>query len=147
MNKKGITLTTLIITASIMIILLGVVSVNIKYISDETNAMKFLNDISMVETKVMVEQYNAGSQVDYSFVGTQLTTDNPMTIGGITFPKSEGLWYILNTNDLEKLGLSDITGQYVVDYSTGVVYCVEGVKVNGVKYYNFDDVARVIDFK
>lgn len=145
--KKGLSLAVLIITILVMIILLGVIVINVDDVGEEAAAMKFLNDISMIETKVLVEQYNAGMAENYMFIGTALTQSNPITIGDTIYPYGTSQWYLLNDNDLVNLGVKDIKGTYVVNYTTGDVVSVGGIEVYGMTYYTFDEVAAAIDFQ
>lgn len=145
--KKGISIISLIVAVAIMAILLGAVVFHVYEIGDQATAMKFLSEMSMVETKVMIEQQNAGNQLSYSFVGTRLFETDPIKVGNEFFPRANQIWYVLDENDLQRLGLTDIRGKYVVNYSTGEVYSVEGIKITGKRYYNSNDVAKAIDFE
>lgn len=145
-SKKGMTLATLIVAISIMAILLGVIVYNVSDIGDEAIAMKFLNEVSIIETKVMVEQFNNDTMENYILTGTPLTSSNSILIGGTSYPNGTGLWYMLTNEDLKNIGVVDIKGNYIVNYSTGEVISIEGVTVYGTTYYTFEDVAEAIDF-
>ncbi len=145
-NKKGISLVVLIITIVVMIILVGIIAINVSDVGEEAAAMKFLNDISIIETKVMMEQYNADTLDNYVLKGTRITASNPVTIGDTTYPIGTGNWYMLDSNDIKNIGVKDVSGTFVVNYSTAQVISVSGIKVYGMMYYTFDDVARAIDF-
>lgn len=145
-SKKGMTLAALIVAISIMAILLGVIVYNVSDIGDEAIAMKFLNEVSIIETKVMVEQFNNDTMENYILTGTPLTSSNSILIGGTSYPNGTGLWYMLTNEDLKNIGVVDIKGNYIVNYSTGEVISIEGVTVYGTTYYTFEDVAEAIDF-
>lgn len=146
-GKKGITMITLVATMVIMGILLGVIVSNMGKIDDEAAARKFLTEISMVEAKVLIEQYNAGSTEHYMFKGTPLTRETAINIDGVVYPEGTSKWYKLEKNDLQNLGLRDIVGPYVVNYTTGTVVSIPGVKIYGRTYHTYEDAKNIIDFE
>lgn len=148
-NKKGISMVVLIITVVVMLILFALTVPGIVNVSDEAKAVKFLSNVSIVETKVLQQQINFDNEQDYILPGTLLTSVTAVTIGLQTYPSeiNTGNWYLLNAVDLTNIGIKDIEDTFVVNYITGKVVSQNGVKVNGVIYYTFEDVAEVINFQ
>ena len=144
-GKKGITMMTLVTTIVIMALLLGVIVANVGEIDEEAVARKFLTEISMVEAKVLVEQYNAGATDFYVFKGTELTLQSAVNIDGNVYPDSTGKWYKLEESDLQNLGLRDIVGPYVVNYTTGKVLSIPGVEIYGKMYHTYEEAKKAID--
>lgn len=148
-DKKGISMVVLIITIVVMLILFALTVPGIVNVSDEAKAVKFLSNVSIVETKVLQQQINFDNEQGYILPGTLLTSANAVTIDLQTYPSESntGNWYLLNAVDLTNMEIKDIEDTFVVNYITGKVVSQNGVKVNGVIYYTFEDVAEVINFQ
>jgi len=139
----------LIITIVVMLILFALTVPGIVNVSDEAKAVKFLSNVSIVETKVLQQQINFDNEQGYILPGTSLTSSNAVTIDSQTYPSESntGNWYLLNAVDLTNMEIKDIEDTFVVNYLTGMVVSQNGVKINGVMYYTFEEVANIIDFQ
>ena len=148
-NKNGISMVVLIITIVVMLILFALTVPGIVNVSDEAKAVKFLSNVSIVETKVLQQQINFDNEQGYILPGTSLTSSNAVTIDSQTYPSESntGNWYLLNAVDLTNMEIKDIEDTFVVNYLTGMVVSQNGVKIKGVMYYTFEEVANIIDFQ
>lgn len=141
-NREGISLAVLIVTIVVLIILLGVIGINVANVGEETRVMQFVDELKIIETKVLVEQYKYNTMENYELKGTQLDTN--MTVGSVTYPRPNQTWYIVDEDDLADIGVKNIKGTYIVNYATGEVVSQKGVKLNGVRYYTSNDAGRAL---
>ena len=143
-NNKGITIITLIITI-IVIVIISVFTINKGLNENLSNAdqYKTLNNVSLlidaVENRKALHKLNPSN---YGYIG-----DNEFdskVIGSNTYRSSDG-WYNIQSNDeLQELGVENISGTYLVNYNTGKVVSVEGIQYNGVDYYILNDLKQAI---
>ena len=154
-NQKGITMITLTIAIIILVLISNILIYNAK---DGVYAKKLenmYNDISSLRDKV-VEYYvqygklPAYTNVEYNLDGKDDLKDNWMS----DEEKQAGKFYVIDlkalegvtlnygkdyeqvTNDITSLALSKLTDIYIVNDVTQNVFYVEGISVDGKKYYS-----------
>lgn len=142
-NNKGITLVALIITIIVIIIL---ASISIYY--GLTN-----NTDRAVETKVIYEVNEVLDAVSSRALLNKLNHDYYVLVGdnsfgtatnedGISYNSNDG-WYIVNSKEqFDELGITNATGEYIVNYKTGQVVSQKAIMYNGTEYYSLNQLNK-----
>lgn len=142
MNKRGISLVSLIITIIIMIILAAVIIINgfNKNIA-EANFSKMYNEFIEVENAVSQRGYeNKLDSVIYPFEGVAYSDTNSITIDDVTY--GDG-YYLVTETELVSLGVTSVAREYVVNYNTGDVVLKEPYFWDDKEVYKKDDLLDV----
>ena len=132
MNKKGITLTSLVITIIVMLILIGVTSIEIL---QNAARQKILTNMLLIQTKAKIITEKVSFNNDTSiYVGTPLNGNATIANGTLTNSElNNEPVYILTQNALNSIGLSSITlntnDVYLVNYKDDEVIYTNGVKL------------------
>ncbi len=141
-NKKGISLITLIITIIILIILAGV-SIYVGYNKNLKKAsfMKVYNEMQEIRTAVMERNLqNRLDNIRYPFVGDELTDSAAVQINGIAYGAG---YYVVESGEITSLlGVKNVSGDYVVNYTTGEVVSKNPIYLGDEALYTLDDLIR-----
>lgn len=142
MNKKGVSLISVIITIVVIIIL---ASVTIYYGLAENNE-KAIETKTVYEVQEMLEAVANRTLLHklnpnyYAYVGK--TDFESKEVAGVTYLATEG-WYFLSTDDeFSELSLENITGEYLVNYDTGDVISKNGIFYRDEVYYVLKDLNK-----
>ncbi len=160
MNKKGITLVMLVVTIVVLLILITVVINEGNNLNDDARALELFNNMVQIKSKVDIETYNiedfkiANPTGTYSYKGELVTTSE--TIGEISYPLSgeEGQWYRFTSDNvtypsgvsLQQIGIYNIEGTYLVNYTTGQIVSKEGILIDEVMYHTLESLSSLYDF-
>lgn len=141
-NNKGISLITLIVTIVVLIILASV-SIYFGYEHNLNKATFTKIYTEMKEVSEAVKERALENRIDniaYPYVGTKLTEDNTLEVNGVIY--GEG-YYLLTPEDMSKgLGLTNVTREYVVNYSNGEVVSKKAIYLNEKSLYTLDELIR-----
>lgn len=113
-KNKGVTIVTLVIIIVVLLILAGVSAGigNISVTSYKDNVLE--TEAREVQTAVISQYQKYLAVKDTSLlVGTKCDENGNVTEGGE--------YYLLNTNNLQKLGMENPKDTYIVKYNTGEV--------------------------
>ena len=136
MNKKGITLISLVITIIVMAIIAGITITTTNLIQN-ANRQRIISEMTLIRTKVMIiinkYAFNNDSSV---YIGQKLSEQsNKAELAGNALTSSElnePTYYIYNQETLNSISLEGIKLEegeiYIVNYADGDIVCPEGVK-------------------
>lgn len=142
MNKKGVSLISLIITIVVILIL---ASITIYYGLNENNE-KAIETKTVYEVQELLEAVTNRTLLHklnpnyYAYVGK--TDFGSKEVDGVTYLATEG-WYFLSTAaEFSELSLENITGEYLVNYDTGDVISKNGILYKDEVYYVLKDLNK-----
>jgi len=122
MNNKGVTMVTVVVMIIIMVLIatVSIVAGNKLIVnSNEYKQEQELESVRMAVTRKKAEMGMAGSLIPVgdSYVGIK----DPIlkTVDSATIAATD--WYLLDEENLEKLGLYDVKNRYIVNYDYEVV--------------------------
>ena len=134
--EKGITLISLVITIILLTILAGVgISTGIDSIA-KSNVLKFKSDMRVIHTRVSelveeevlsIEQLNALGQPVPNVATTALNGKNPAE------------YRYFNKMGLERLGISGIDREIIINFSTKDVLDINGIEIDGEMVYDLPE--------
>ena len=142
-NNKGISLMSLIITILVIIILAAIIIVggytnNVK----EAQVAKMLNEFDEVINAVSQRGYEHQLDPDvYPYENSRAYTDtDSITIDDVTY--GDG-YFLVTSKELEKLGVTGTTRDFVVNYSTGEVILKEVYFLDDKEVYTREDLLDI----
>lgn len=143
-NQKGITLITLVIIVIVMSIIVGVVTYSGFESIKSARITTFISELEMIQAKVNVihEKIKTSDKEKeyYNSLGQNVTTINENLLLQILGESSKDGFRYFSRNDLEKLDLENINQDVIINYDTSEVISVTGIEIDGVKYYNLEDI-------
>jgi Tfp pilus assembly protein PilE len=134
-NEKGITLVALVITIIVLLILVSVsISAgksSIKEASDDTQFTELKEVQTAIAEKKMKEDLLSSG--DFNLPGTKATQEQLESIVNELNANAEltGDFYILDTEDLKELGITNTTDEFIVNYETYEV--INATQINSSK--------------
>lgn len=140
-SNKGITLAILIVVVIVVIIILGIsINMGIDSINDSTDE-QFRSELYIVQQAVFQKQIEYQAKGDEEVIGNKILDFSNYVefknaykkINKEDFNADQKIYYLLNKEDLEDLGLSGKRvdeSEFIVNYETGEVYN------NTKKYYS-----------
>lgn len=138
-NNKGISIISLVTTIVIIMILASVtIFYGFRKNNDKAEETKDVYDvyslIDAVTNRALMHRINP---TYYNYVGN--TDFDSITAGdGVTY--TAGKWYHINdSKDFSLLGLDNLVGDFLVNYDTGEVVSVSGIKYQGKVYYSLNE--------
>lgn len=142
-NNKGISLMSLIITILVIIILAAIVIVggytdNVK----EAQVAKMLNEFDEVINAVSQRGYEHQLDPDvYPYENSRAFSEaDSITIDDVIY--GDG-YYLVTSKELEKLGVTGTTRDFVVNYSTGEVVLKEVYYLDDKEVYTREDLLDI----
>lgn len=147
-NEKGITLTTLVITIIIILILAGTLTYAGSSIIKSAKLQTINTDLLLIQAKVKTLEEKANFEGKPELlVGVNINTNTQLlnSVGITTVQETDKFYSISNEEDLNKLGVSvNTNSEYIVNYTDGEVYYVEGYKhTDGKKYYKLSEISNL----
>ena len=146
MFKKGISLTVLTITVTILIILTASVILTSMDFKGKTEYIKFDKNIKLIE-KTIRKEYIRGNIIGTLLEDYEENTDNVQDNFNFEPTELEDLieaiterytnidiehekqdYYLLNREDLIELGLNEIYDEYLVNYKKGFVFSIKPIQ-------------------
>lgn len=141
-ENKGITIVTLVITIILLIIISGISITGTITNKKEVEASKQITELKMIQHAIL-QKYTAslltkeilpGELIDNEQLNEIVNEINSKTVNNINLKGTE--YKELNTNDLEKLGITGQEDVYIVNYMTGeVINKTQKVTKTGVALY------------
>lgn len=149
-NEKGITLIALVITIIVMIIISGVATYSGIQTIESVQKTAFISEMEMIQAKINAiyeERKNDESKVKYyNSIGQDISFANQTKVAkALGETTVEGFRYF-QSKDLEKINLSDINQDVLINYDTREVISLKGTKINGVTYYKLKDIPNYIGY-
>jgi len=150
-NKRGITVTVMVITVILLIIVAGTITFSMNSTISYSRLSSWANEIEYIQ-EVVNEQLNGSSNTEFSLGYIIINTDKAFEANeqfeGEALEQDKTL--ILRVLNLGKLGITNTmygnldttTDVYAVSETTGRVYYVQGIDVDGQKYYTLTNALR-----
>ena len=142
-NEKGVTLVALVIMIIVITILATVATyTGLSTISD-MRVTSLKKDLEAVEEAVKTVRSKSlvDSSLKYYTLGDSVNgKDSIMSKVGIKEEDYPYCRYFENKKLKSDLNISDINGDYIVNFETGKVYSVSGAKKDGNTYYSLDQI-------
>lgn len=141
-NKKGISLITLIITIVVLLILASIsIFVGYEYNINKATFTKIYNEMKEVSSAIQERQVeNRLDNTIYPLVGKKLTTTDAIEINGVTY--GEGYYLVTPEEMASSLGLSNVTREYIVNYSTGEVISKDVILLDNKPIYTLEELIK-----
>lgn len=138
-NKKGISLISLIVTIVVLIILASIgIYLGYEHNIKKATFTKVYNEMKEVSEAVKERALeNKIDSVAYPYVGTKLTEDNAIDINGVTY--GDGYYLVTAKEMSTSLGLTNVTRDYVVNYSSGQVVSKNAIYLNEKSIYTLNE--------
>lgn len=130
--RKGISLIILIVTITIMLIITAIVVSDGFDMTKDVEYIRFEKQIEIIE-KAVKKSYLKDKI--YGVVPSEYATDYTSTINlinnthGIIIDEENS--YIINEQDLKNMGVTNIKGEFIVDFQKGYVFSIQGIEVDG----------------
>lgn len=142
-QNRGVSLISLIITIIVIIIIAAIAIYNgFTDNVDEALFSKAYNEFIEVENAITQRGYEHKLDATvYPYENKKAYSDvDTITINNITY--GDG-YYLVTATELEKLGISGITREYIVNYSTGEVILKEPYYLDEKAVYTKDDMLDI----
>lgn len=154
-NNRGITLVILIITIIIVFIISGILVYTGIDLFEKSEQRKQISKLTLIQTKVKSmgeENLFDGKEL----VGKKLIdikTSNQEEYNSIkTRANSELIneeydqFYYIDSENLEDMGLKSVEeGEYLVNYRTGEIVILDGIKIEGDTLFTLSEVVETLD--
>ena len=142
-NQKGITLVALLITIIIMAILASVATYSGLESVKSAQISTFTEELEMIQARVNViyekRKKSAEEKAYYDNLGQDVTIVNQELLTAILGDSSSEGFRYFSKEDLTKLELDDIRQDVIINFNTGEVISVTGIKIDDVMYYKLKD--------
>ncbi len=139
--RKGISLVILIITVIILLLLTTVVVNNGLDIGKDVEYIRFEKEIQTIEKAIRKAKLK---EKTYGVLSSEYSTDVTNTINLINTKYSLSLTtdncYVLNQEDLKSMGISNVRGEYIVDYENSYVFLISGFNDEGEIIYTTQEI-------
>lgn len=141
-NKKGISLITLIITIVVLIILASIsIFVGYEYNINKATFTKIYNEMKEVSSAIQERQVeNRLDNTIYPLVGKELNEDDAIEINGVKY--GTGYYLVTPKEMASSLGLSNVTREYIVNYSTGEVISKDVILLDNKPIYTLEELIK-----
>lgn len=142
-SNRGISLLSLIITIIVILIIAAIAIMNgFSKNIDEAQFSKIYNEILEVENAVSQRGFEHKlDAIVYPYEKNQIySKENAITVNNVTY--GEG-YYLVTPVELEKLGVTGATREYVVNYATGDVILKEPYYLADKEVYTKEDMLEV----
>ncbi|MCI9016277.1 MAG: LamG domain-containing protein [Clostridia bacterium] len=143
-SQKGITLLTLIITIIVILILAGIT------ITSGTDALKtskktaFISELEMVQAKINIiyekMKLNKEDIEYYKNLGKDITILGEEKLNEILKATNKEGFRYFQKEDLKKIDIENISQELLINFETREVISVNGIQIDGVKYYKLTDI-------
>lgn len=145
-NNNGVSIITLIVTVVVIIILASFtiyygLTKNVNEATNTKTVYEVHEIIDAVASRSLLNDLNSGY---YKLVGKTEYEDVELTYDGETkvFRGSEGWYLVSEETEFRELGISNTTGEYLVNYDDGSVVSIKGVIYEDVTYYSMNDLKQ-----
>ena len=130
--KKGISLIILVITIIIMLIISAMVIGNGINMTSDVEYIRFEKEIEIIE-KAVKKSYLKDKiyGVKPSVYATDITNTISLINNTHGLVLDEDNIYVINEQDLKNMGITNIKGEYIVDYQKGYVFSLQGIENEG----------------
>lgn len=130
--KKGISLIILVITIIIMLIISAMVIGNGINMTSDVEYIRFEKEIEIIE-KAVKKSYLKDKiyGVKPSGYATDITNNISLINNTHGLVLDEDNIYVINEQDLKNMGITNIKGEYIVDYQKGYVFSLQGIENEG----------------
>lgn len=142
-NNNGVSLVSLVITIIVIVIIAGIAFLNgFTEDIDEATVAKMFNEFVEVENAISQRGYeNKLDSEAYPYEASEKYTEtNSITINNVKY--GEG-YHLVTPTDLEKLNVTSVSRDYVVNYSTGEVVLKEPFYLDDKKVYTKKDLLEI----
>ena len=150
-GEKGITLTVLVITVIVLAIIVGIGASSGTQVIDATKQNKFVSELKIVQNKVDIANKeielgniaydDIGKNIEYLSPDTKNKIEIALTAEGVRDVDRSNFRYF-NKTELEKLGVSDLTQDVLINFKIKKVISVDGVKLGDNMYYSKESIAK-----
>ena len=140
-NNKGISLITLIITIIVLIILAGI-GIYTGYTNNIRKATFTKIYSEMKEISSAIKQRDMENKLDnirYPYVGQKLAADDFIQINGVNYGSG---YYLVTSDQIVSLGVSNVARDYIDNYSTGEVVSKEPIYIGNQPLYTLEDLIQ-----
>ncbi len=140
-NNKGITLIIVIMTVVLLTILMGLAITSSIDTFNKSKFISFETNIKLIQKKVDIA---LEERIDYKTLGHPLNEEQKAKLATIiakdnkisTEDPSAGTLRYFSSNDInEDFELSDIRGEFVINFANREVISLDGAEKNNVMYY------------
>ena len=142
-SNKGITLIIVIMTVVLLTILMGLVITSSIDTYNKSKFLSFETNMKLIQKKVDMA---LEERIDYETLGQPLNDEQRSRLATIIAndnnnmistedPSAETLRYFSSNDINEDFELSDIRGEFVINFSTRDVISLDGAEKNNVMYY------------
>lgn len=145
-NNKGVTIMTLIITIIVMLIIVSItvyygLTQNLEKATETQTVYQVHEIIDAVTNRNMMHKINSSY---YKYIGKTGFEPIEITENGLTklYTSSDGWYLVEDKAEFDALGLDNITGEYLINYSNGMVVSVEGVLYKDKLYHLLNDLKK-----
>lgn len=148
-GESGITLTVLIITVIVLAIVVTIGATSSIEVIDTTKQNKFISELKIVQSKVDIanQEMEIGS-IAYDDIGKKIEYLSPDTTNKINMAfEAEGIsetekanFRYFNKEELEKLGVVNLTQEVLINFKTKKVISVDGLQVGDNTYYSRESI-------
>ena len=142
-NEKGITLISLIVTIILLLIIGSVVIFNGTDSIKQAQNMERIKELEIIQAKVNVmyeEQIqNEQKKEEYRLLGKDIEyVEEDILLQVLQGEEKSGYRYF-EKEDLKQIQLENMSQDVLINFETRKVISLNGVEVDGVKYYNLYD--------
>lgn len=142
-NNKGITLIIVIMTVVLLTILMGLAITSSIDTFNKSKFISFETNIKLIQKKVDIA---LEERIDYKTLGHSLNEEQKAKLATIIAndsndmistedPSAETLRYFSSNDINEDFELSDIRGEFVINFANREVISLDGAEKNNVMYY------------
>ncbi len=142
-NNKGITLIIVIMTVVLLTILMGLAITSSIDTFNKSKFISFETNIKLIQKKVDIA---LEERIDYKTLGHPLNEEQKAKLATIIAndnnnmistedPSAETLRYFSSNDINEDFELSDIRGEFVINFANREVISLDGAEKNNVMYY------------
>lgn len=154
-SQKGLALTSTIFLVLIIAFIVFGVIYYVRLQATKEGLEDIKTDLLLVQAKVKkISSDYILEKKDEILVGTKLEDikDEPtiqefLTQNSINLEEKNKKYYVLNKQNLEELGLTQVkleeNAYYVVEYTDGEVYYTKGYELAGSSYYDIDNIEEL----
>lgn len=139
-KNRGISLVTLIITIIVLVIVASVIiftglNVNREKAVGTKTVYEVYSIVDAVTNRALLNKLNPDY---YAYVG--INDFATIRVGNSETYTGGSDWYLVSSQEeFNELGLDNIDGEYLVNYKTGTVIAISGVKYEGTTYYSLNE--------
>lgn len=143
-NERGITLVSLVLIIIVVMILSGATIYSGMSTIKNTNKTSFISELEIIQAKVNTiyekRNTNTSDMNFYDAIGQPLSVVEQEKLNNALNGISQEGFKFFNKTDLEKLGLSNIKQDVLINFNTREVVSLTGIEIDGIKYYKLRDI-------